>query len=325
MIDREPPDPEKLVVRATYFVPLEIEEQNLIKIKNILTNRLQQEGYQKTEMDLDIWGPTSRSVAFLALLPESEPPIVWRIKERFGLAQRNEYRQSSHMSELSRRVPELPYKVRFRFVPNSFEETEGYEVKIESTPTVLQQYYQGVLSEARDYSRKNVVYTQKQEIRHWMGEMGLEPLRRPYTESELLEPTISETNRKLMEETEYGRTAIQFIDEADKSLQQKLYHAALNCYILGIEWTIIAFLDYTESIDIVEQEKEQDGPGKFFWELVEDLEEQGVASQTTMEKLQKIGNTERHWMAHHKFGEIPVEDVQAVKRRLSVLTDELFS
>lgn len=318
------PDPEEVIVHAKYILFVDHDQDTLRKLKRFFSEYLESRGYAHTDLDLGIWGPTTYTMTFEKILSDPEPPLGWRLKEKLGMATRESYLKDAHLEELARTRPDIPYSFQFRIVPKIVEESEAYEIHVQSTPNVTQQYRQGVLNRIGEYDLNNVVHTNKQEIKHLMGRMGIEAIRRPYTEAELLEPTLRETHRDELEESRYGTTAIQYIDEADKCFQRDYFHASLNCYVLGIEWVIISYFDLKVNRDIIEEEQDMQ-TGYYFGGLVEELEKEGVTSQVTIEKLDEIGDTERHWMAHHKFGEIPQDEIRPIKRRLGVLLDEIFT
>ncbi|QCC50164.1 hypothetical protein DV733_02480 [Halapricum salinum] len=101
-----------------------------------------------------------------------------------------------------------------------------------------------------------------------------------------------------------------------------MLNAALNCYILCIEWLIITHLKREGRRDVIEEEKEEGG--EYYRELVRELKDDEYVSQKTFEKLDEMNSVERRWMAHHKSGELAETDVRNVRDRLEILIRELF-
>lgn len=318
----EPPDPDEHIVQASYEFPIEHGDvETLRDAKGFIRDKLRQKGYEQTDFHFDASGGTPFAMTFEKTLLTPTPGHWWKIKEKLGLTTRKDFEVTHHLKTLGRVREDIPFTIHFRFKPSNRDGREFFELHIESTPMVIQQYRQGVLG---SYDTTNIVHTSKQEIRQLIDKMGLKPLRRPYTQAELLQPTLEPTLRDRLENSEYGRATIQYIDEADKSLQRRYVFAALNCYILGIEWAIISYFNLQNERDLIEEGMEERRHGYYFGDLVNILEDDDVASQTTIDSLGKIGETERHWMAHHKSGEITREDIQPIKKRLGVLLEELF-
>ncbi|MBV0925010.1 hypothetical protein KTS45_12465 [Halomicroarcula limicola] len=326
MSGEETPDPDELVVRASYRLPINPEEEDLSGIQEYLRFCLQQDGFIHADIDLEIWEPAPRSMTFHADLPNPNPSIFDKLKQKFSLSSEREFNNKSHLTKLSNRRPDLPYSIIFHFVPVHLEDGQEFELQIESEPTALQQYRQGVLSESRDYDEKNVAHTNKRQVRQISSRLGLQALRQPYIVAEFLEPTIAPQQRDVLEKSEYGATATQYIDEADKCFQRRDFRAALNCYILAIEWLIISYFENEVDRDLLEEEEQrQDIHGGFqLYHLVDYLDDENIVSTTTIDKLESWAETERHWMAHHKFGEMPREDIYPIKKRTEVLSKGLF-
>jgi len=155
-----------------------------------------------------------------------------------------------------------------------------------------------------------------------MGRFELEPIRGPYTEAQMLDSGISEKVVGELNGHEYGKTAIQYVNEGDQSLQQNLLHAALSCYVLAIEWVIIHHKATAEGEDLVEEQQQGERGPVYFSDLVDELDG-AVVSQKTAGKLDAINSTERRWMAHHKKGELKEADVESVRATLLRLSEEL--
>lgn len=158
-----------------------------------------------------------------------------------------------------------------------------------------------------------------------MGRLGLEPLQEPYTEAETLKTELKQEYRKHLSSLKYGGNILQYLDEGDTCFQRNLYHAALNCYIHAIEWTIITYLNQKRGKDVIEEQKQNKDTRYYFSHFVDLLQGDTSVKQTTMESLEQYKDTERHWIAHHKSGDIPEFRIADIRETLLNLIGELFS
>lgn len=313
------------MVRAEYFLPVETGENNLRKIKDELRSIFHLEGYYQIDDNIDILGPTHRSMTFKFQLDERTPPMVWRIKDYLGLVPKGQvppYQQEHMFSQIEKRLEDLPFEFELRFRTVKTDETEGYRLTVIVIPTLLQQYRQRLLTGKSEFDLKTTVKVTKREVERIFSKIEAHPLQRPYTEAEVIGSELDQEHRDALNQLEYGDTALQYLNEGDACLQRGLLNAALNCYIFSIEWTIITHLKREGRRDVIEEEKETDGD--FYWELVKELETDEYVSHKTYEKLSNMNSVERRWMAHHKSGELAETDVRNVRERLEILIRELF-
>lgn len=320
--------PDELLVKAEYFLPIEPKEENLRKLKDEFRLILQQDGYYQVDQELSLFGPSHRTMTFKFHFNEPEPPRLWKIKNRLGLASKGDLsdRYEDHIfHELEKRRQDLPFEIDLRFHSISTDDSEGYRASVTVIPTLLQQYKQRLLNPESDVDVKTVVTTTKREIERVFDKIEAHPFRRPYTEAEVLESDLTEGHRESLAETEYGRTALLYFDEAEVCLQRKLLRAGLNCYILAIEWVIIAYLNEERGRDIIAEEKANtDSRDLGYWNLLDILDGDKQVSQITISKLRSMNYGERSWMAHHKDGKLLETDVVNVKERLEILIRELY-
>jgi hypothetical protein len=270
-----------------------------------------------------------RTMEFLKVPPASENSIWENLKESLGFGEQKDPRErltntDEFLDGLGRLVDDYPFRIVFRFKTFHGEEVEGYDIFVESTPVLLQKYRQ--LNPHSDYSYNidNVVDQNKREITRILGRLELEPTYGPYTEAESLDTRLSESTVNQLNEHQYGRTAVQYVNEGDQCLQQNLLHAALSCYIQGIEWVIIHYKATEDNEDLIEQQQRGNASPVYFSDLVDELGNVTAASQKTMTKLENFNRAERRWMAHHKSGELHQEDVENVRSTLLRLSEELF-
>lgn len=324
-ISRPDIDPDELIVKAEYFLRIEPSENNLRKIKDELRKIFQQASYIQTDVNVDIFGPAHRSMTFTHYPGEPDPPLSWRIKDALGLTSDGEvpsYQRDFILQKVEERVEDLPFEFELRFRAINTDESEGYRVTVTVLPTLLQQYRQRILTAESEFDVKTTVKSTKREIEKIFSKIEARTLQKPYTEAEVIESEINQEHRDALNKLEYGDTALQYLNEGDACLQRGLLNAALNCYILCVEWTIITHLKREGRRDVIEEEKEEGG--EYYWKLVDELEQDEYVSQKTYEKLRNMNSVERRWMAHHKSGELAETDVRTVRDRLEILIRELF-
>ena len=319
---------DELLVKAEYFLPIEPNEKNLRNLKEEFRLILQQDGYYQVDEELYPFGPSHRTMTFKFRFSEPEPPLSWRVKDWFGLASESalsDHYENHLFYELGKRRQDLPFEIDLRFQTVNAEDSEGYRVSVTVVPTLLQQYKQRLLSPESDVDLKTTITTTKREIERVFDKVEAHPLRPPYTEAEVFESDLLESHREALAETNYGRTALRYFEEAEVCLQRGLLRAGLNCYILAIEWVIIAYLNQERDRDIIAEEKaDTDSPDFGYWNLLDVLDGDEQVSQITISKLRSMNYGERRWMAHHKDGELAETDVINVKKRLEILIRELY-
>jgi len=319
------PNSRELVTKAQYFLPIPTEEKRLRAIQNKLARIMEQNGYQQTDYDPIMSSPAPRTMDFIFLPPAPEKSWFEKLiaKLRFNNGSKREGTGHDEFLEgLERLRDDIPFRINFRFKTFEGEDNEGYDVFIESTPVLLQKYRQLDLPEDYSYDKEDIIDQNSREIQQIMGKLELEPLRGPYTEEQRLDTKLSEEIISELDRHQYGRTAVQFINEGDQCYKQNLLHAALSCYILGIEWLIIWHKSVIDEVDLVEEQKNNDCGPVFFSDLVDELEGT-AASQKTISKLRNFNSAERRWIAHHKFGETKQDDVDNVRSTVLRLAKEL--
>lgn len=322
------PNSEELIVKAQYFFPIEPTEENLRKIQNRLTQIMMEEGFHTGDAPLPFM-TIDRTMEFLKVPPASENSRWENLKESLGFSEEKDPRErltnrEEFLDGLGRLVDDYPFRIVFRFKTFHGEEVEGYDIFVESTPALLQKYRQ--LNPHSDYSYNidNVVDQNKREITRILGRLELEPTHGPYTEAESLDSRLSESTVEKLDQHQYGRAAIQYINEGDQCLQQSLLNAALSCYIQGIEWVILYYEVTEQNEDLLEKQQQgQIGP-VYFTDLVDKISEDTVASQKTVSKLNNFNSAERRWVAHHKSGQLERQDVENVRSTLLRLTEEIL-
>jgi hypothetical protein len=270
-----------------------------------------------------------RTMEFLKVPPASENSIWENLKESLGFGEQKDPRErltntDEFLDGLGRLVDDYPFRIVFRFKTFHGEEVEGYDIFVESTPVLLQKYRQ--LNPHSDYSYNidNIVDQNKREITRILGRLELEPTHGPYTEAESLDTRLSEETVNKLNKHQYGRTAVQYVNEGDQCLQQNLLHAALSCYIQAIEWSILHYKITEEDTDLIEAQQKGETGYLQFIHLVQKIQGDGSISQKTSSKLENMNNAERRWMAHHKSGQLERQDVENVRSTLFRLTDELL-
>jgi len=322
------PNSENLVVKAQYFIRIEPTEENLRSIQQRLTQILMQEGYYTDDAPLP-YVTLDRTMEFIKIPPESRKTRWDKLKERLGMGGDDDPRErlanrEEFLNGLERLVDDIPFRFVFRFKTFHGDEVEGYDLFVEATPVLLQKSRQLQLPQDYSYNTDNIVDQNKRELQRILGRLELEPIQGPYTEAETLDTRLSEETVANFEEHPYGQTALKYINEGDQSLRRDLLHAALSCYIQGIEWTILYYKVQQDNEDLVEKQQNGEIGPVYFSDLTEELEEDTPASQKTISKLSNHNQAERRWMAHHKSGELQRQDVENVRSTLLRLSDELF-
>lgn len=325
------PNPDQLIVKARYFVAGEIEERNLRTLQQDITRVLRHEGYRQTDVDPLPIGPVQKTMDFKQFegIPiEPSKSFSDKIKHIFtsrnGQMNAEDITEEDFLDGLKRARDDLPFRLIFHFRPYEESDIEGYDIEIESIPVLLQKYRQLPVRDDYSYNTKDIVSQNKREIKRIMGRLGLEPLHEPYTESETLEVDLEQTYRKFLSSLDYGEAVLQYLDEGDECFQRELYHAALNCYIHAIEWTMIVYIKQWKGKDVIEEQK-QDDKQYYFYHLVNMLQDDTSIEQTTMESLEQYKDTERHWIAHHRSGDIRESKVEEVRDTLIGMIEELFN
>lgn len=319
-------DPEELTVKAEYFLPIETNENNLRLIKAELSQILRRDGFHQVDGNLTPLGPSHRTMTFQFQYSEPDPPTLWKLKDWFGLASEEEltgYHREYFFERLGKHRSDLPFEIDIRFRAVEVQEREGYKASVTAIPALLQKYKQQVLSEHHRVDTKTAVSNTKREVSRIFDKLEAQPLRKPYTDSEVMESSINETVRDSVLESEYGQTALGYYDEGQECFQRNNLRAALNCYILSIEWVIISYLKEERDRDVISEEAENDS-GYYFMNLVDLIAGSEKVSQKTIGRLKGMNYAERRWMAHHKRGDLGKKEVASVKERLEILTEELF-
>lgn len=142
----------------------------------------------------------------------------------------------------------------------------------------------------------------------------------------VLDDILSPDIRSELESIHYGDEVIQHIEDGDKCFENELFGPALGSYIHAIEWTMIAYLEDREGIDIIQKESNgvyyQFAAGQH--NLLDELTDNVTLDQKTVSKIESMNQAERRWAAHHKSGKaLPIE-IRAVRSRLEELLTGLF-
>lgn len=147
------------------------------------------------------------------------------------------------------------------------------------------------------------------------------------TDSPILDDIIDSEIRAKLNSIHYGDEVIQHIEDGNKCFENELFQPALSSYIHAIEWTMIAYLEDQEGIDIIQKESNgtyyQFAGGKH--NLLDKVTDNVDLDQKTVSKIESMNQAERRWAAHHKSGNtLPIE-IRAIRARLKKLSTELFA
>lgn len=319
-------EPDELTVKAEYLLPIELFEENLRRVKTELRLILQNGGFRQVDDEMDFFGPSHRTMTFQYQYSKPDPPILWKMKDWLGLVSEegvSNYELNHYFQKLKEHRDDRPFEIDVRFRGVKIEDNEGYEVTVTAIPALLQKYKQGVLTESHSYDKKSTVSNMKREVSRIFDKIEAQTLRRPYTDSEIMDSQLQIEHREILVETEYGQNVVGYYDEAEDSFQRGNLRAALNCYILSLEWTIITYLNRKRNRDVIEEETENER-GYGYMNLVDLIDGDERVSQKTLGRLKAMNYAERRWMAHHKTGDLTKTDIANVKERLEILIEELF-
>ncbi|MDB2261385.1 hypothetical protein PM035_10510 [Halorubrum ezzemoulense] len=307
-------DPGEIEVEAEFYFIQDNGNPSASSAQLQLANVMTRRGYDVLHQGQRVW-------EYIFQNPQPSPRFWWRLKQKVGLANKSDKTAEQSIEALKQLRDDHPYRVKFRFIPTSWENgDEGYVVEVECIPA-LRDKLDRLGGSFEDTNLKGTVRTCKSELRDIATEVGFSTLREPFTRAENHEPTLEQHLRKQLQEYEYGSYVTQFADDADEALRYSLTRPAISAYVHGIEWAIICYLAEVENRDLIEEEGY--GRGKGFKGLISEIEDTGQVKQVTSEALRQM-NTERVWMAHHKEGEISEVEVRRVKQRFSILLEELF-
>lgn len=307
-------DPDEIEVEAEYYFIQDNGSPSLSSIQLQLTELLTRRGYDILHKGQRVW-------EYVLQQNNPSPGVWWRFKQKIGLVNTRDRKAEQSLENLRETRDDHPYRLKFRFIPTSWENgDEGYVVEVECIPALRDKINQ-LSGNFEDADPKSAVRTSKSELRDIATEVGFSILQEPFTRAKNQEPTLEPHLRKQLQKYNYGQSVTKFADDADEALRYSLTRPAICAYIHGIEWAIICYVAEMENRDIMNEEEY--GRGLGFKNLIEEIEGTGKISQTTSEALRQM-NTERIWMAHHKKGEVSDIEARRVKKRFSILLEELF-
>jgi len=307
-------NPDEIEVEAEFYFIQDNDNLSPSSAQLQLTEVMTRRGYGILHQGQRVW-------EYIFQNPQPSPGFWWRLKQKIGLANEADKTAEQAIEALKQMRNNHPYRIKFRFIPTSWENgDEGYVVEAECIPA-LRDKLDRIEGDFEDVNLKSVVRTCKSELRDIATEVGFRILREPFTHSENHEPALEQHLRRQLQEYKYGSYVTQFADDADEALRYSLTRPAISAYVHGIEWAIICYIAEMENRDLMEEEGYRRGKG--FKELISEIEETGQIKQITSEALRQM-NTERVWMAHHKEGKVSEIEVRRVKQRFSILLEELF-
>lgn len=307
---------DELIVKAELVTEFEEGEFAIDRTHEHLRTAMDLEGYQPIDPRKQILN--SRTIKYTLKRREKSKSTVQRVKETLSF-EKSEPEPMDYHRQLEETRDDLPYQIECRFFP--FEQGERIELRTSLTiiPAIVLKHQQ--VSRQEDYNVQNAVRSCKEFARTISAELAWGFVTEPHTPAGNLRSTADDEIRPLIASLEYGTKALKFSDEGDEALKYGLDHSALASYIHAIEWTIITHLKAIADIDI--PKSEGNGPGFYYGQLVDKLQNNGQVSQTTIENLRKH-KTDRRIMAHHKSGKLESSHVYSVKKTLRNLLEESF-
>lgn len=322
------PSAKDLKVKASFFLNIEPSNDNLTGIQRHLKTSLERQGYRQYSANLRPYGPILGTIEFVnsVHMVDSKLPLITRIKSLLGGDVSDEIADANAKESL-RRLRDLRddivYQYVFYFIPTSYKESEGFDVRVEATPVLLQKFRQINLEDDYTYNIEDVVQETKDQVNKVVGNLGVTPYSGPYTEAESIDPLISNKEQESLQQFQYGRIVLDYINQGDRCLENGFLHAALNCYIHGIEWAIICYKEGVEDIDLIKKQREEDNYLTFS-DIVDEIKTGTPVNRLTHESLANLNAAERRWIAHHRKGAIPRTNVEGARENLGRLIGELF-
>lgn len=228
-------DPDEVLIKAEYFLPIDPSEGNLRKVKDEITQILRQDGFRQVDVDLRLFGPTHRTMTFQYDFGKPEPPLLWKVKDQLGLAgdeQISEYYRDYYFEKLGERRVDIPFEIDFRFRTGTLDGEEGYIARVTAVPTLLQQYKQGLLPKESDFDVQTVVRTTKREVEKIFDKIGATPISFPYTEAEdgEAESNANQSERErtfLQIRNIHGPFYPDLVQNINRSYDSEIYDATL--------------------------------------------------------------------------------------------------
>lgn len=135
-------------------------------------------------------------------------------------------------------------------------------------------------------------------------------------------PELPDDVKNELRNIKYGENVLRHLNEARFCYSNGMMSPTLHSYILAIEWAGIAYLKEKRDKDIINKEK-NDGKRYYFHDILEDINKYFDVDQTTMEQLETVSNSMRHWMAHHKTGQPLPPEIQNLHDRTEKLIKNL--
>lgn len=237
----------------------------------------------------------------------------------FGASQGESSNRNMYTKHLAGLAYDTPDIIHFRFYPVNIDEENYIRINIRIEPAMVGQHR--LLDAKPQYNESNAISKAKDLVLDLACERIWQLERGPYSRTQVSVQTITEGDREIIQESEYGHNVLTFIDEGDEALKEELLHAALATFILAIEWSIISYLEYEYDRDLFE---EAGGVDEFeYRDYVDRIREHNDISGIVLENLGKH-QADRRIMAHSKDGYLRRSQVEDVRTTLEELISETF-
>lgn len=310
---------DEVVVEAEYIHVINHDPPSLPKLHEQLLTQMELEGF--VPEDRRKLALNSQAVSYIRDMDRPTKTLTWKVKNWLNLTDEADLNRNNYIWNLRRMRDDLTFRLRFRIVPISFEETEGYSIDVRAEPALYHKHQQ--ISHREDFSSQNAVRSAKEKLEDIAVNMGWETWREPRTKTETLRETVNDQMRERLESTKYGEYVVELADEGDEALRYQLLHPALSSYIHAIEWAIICYREDAYGDDLIEEEITGEFGYNYGQLIEEELPTDAPITQKTKEELSAFV-TYRRWIAHHKSGKLTEHNVGTVKDRLRILLEELY-
>lgn len=310
---------DELVVEAEYIHRSQHDSPSLSWLHEQLLFHMRLERFQPE--DSRKAAINSKSVTYLREMDAPKKTIWWKLRSLLHLTDESQLHRDNYIWNLNRMRDDITFRIRFRIVPIRIGEDEGFQIKATAEPAVYHKHEQ--ISRREDFNSQNAVRSAKEKLEDIATEMAWETWREPHTKAKTLRETVTDRVRERLSVTKYGEYVVELADEGDEALRYQLLHPALSSYIHAIEWAIICYREDEHDDDLIEEEISGEFGYNYGQLINEELPDDAPVSQKTKEELSTFV-TYRHWMGHHKSGELSEQNVGTVKDRLRILLEELY-
>ncbi len=123
-------DPDELEVEAEFYFIQDNGNRSPSSAQLQLTDVMNRRGYDILHQGQRVW-------EYMLQNPQPSPGLWWRLKHKLGLANEADKTAEQAIEALKGTRHNHPYRIKFRFIPTSWENgDEGYVVEVECIPAL---------------------------------------------------------------------------------------------------------------------------------------------------------------------------------------------